>query len=175
MTAIAEVKKDIQVEEVSFEAAVGEATFNKIGGSINFINNRQYDTKKFFLNGPYSIGAGDLGVDGLYIFPYNVEIFDVGIFNLVSGSSGTTELDIKRATSSGGAFTSIFSTTPKIASTSGNNAFALSGDTPPTGFTLPVLTSSPFNVDAGDALRLDLISAMTAAENCGLTLYFRPR
>lgn len=177
MTDISPARSNIQIEEVRYRAAVSEGTFTRIGSSINHINTFQYDTKSFFLNGDYAISVAigsTIGVDGLYVIPFNCEVFQVAMFNLVAGSSGTTTLDVKRATASGGAFTTIFSTTPKIQSTAGNNAYIRTGGAG-VGLTAPILTTTPFQLSAGHALRLDIIGVQGGTpQNCGLILYMRP-
>lgn len=173
-------RKNIQVEETRFKYAVSESWAQKIGKSINFINDKQHSEKQFFLNGRYA--AADipfLGADGLCIFNYDAEILNVYAFNLEAGGGGTTELDIKRTTASGGAFTSIFSTTPKIASTAGNWAYVGIGDSG-TGLTAPVFASvndnDCFEVDAGDALRFDILTAQSdRPRSCGVIVHYRPR
>lgn len=177
-------------EGVRFRSAVSEEVAQRLGSSLNQVALYQYDTKDFFLNGPYGdVGVvPTLGLDGLFVFPFDSEIINIAMFNLVAGSSGTTELDIKMATTSGGAFTSIFSTTPKISSAASSNAFflcytitqiatgqswALNGS-PPAGVTVGSLTSVPLSVPAGTALRIDLMAKMTDAENCGLMIFHRP-
>lgn len=172
------LRKNIQTEEVDFQSSVSEATAKKLAGSINFINNRQHTEKQFFANGRYGIMSSypQIGVDGLVFFEFNATIINVWAFNLIVGSSGTTEMDVKRATSSGGAFTTIFSTTPKFTSASANNSYvdANGYQAPTTGVTAPVLSIT--NVDQGDALRFDLISAMGGfPENCGIIIHYQPR
>lgn len=171
-------RKNIQTEEVDFKSSVSEATLKKVAGSVNFINNRQHSEKQFFANGRYGIMSSypQTGVDGLVFFEFNATIINVWAFNLVVGSSGTTELDVKRATASGGSFSTIFSTTPKFASTSANNSYVDANGYQPagTGITAPVLSLT--NVDQGDALRLDIISAMGGTpENCGIVIHYIPR
>lgn len=191
MSSIPPKRLDIQQEESRFRFAVSESIAFKLGSSINFVNHRQFDQKEFFLNGPYGEVASPpvLGLDGLYVFPFDAEIINIATFNLVNGSSGTTELDVKLATTSGGAFTSMFATTPKIDSSAGDNAFFLAyiiADIPtgqswtpnpslPTGTSGGILTSVPFPVSAGNAIRVDLLDRMPGAENCGLIIHHRPR
>lgn len=190
MTDVSRLKRNVQVEEVAYKAAVSESTWNKIGGAINFINDRQYDTRKVCLDGSYWVAAVPLtGVESLEAFPFDAEVFNVCMYNMVSGSGGTTELDFKVCTSSGGSFTSIFAITPKIASTAGNNNYFLMRDedgnanTAGTGQTMPTFapamidgTTGHLNIDAGSALRCDLIAKQTGfPENCGIILYFRAR
>lgn len=178
MADITEERKYIQEEETAYRAAVAESTMNRVGAAINFINKRQYDTKAFFLNGYYAkVTAPQTAADGFYIFPFDVEVFDAAIFNVVAGSSGTTELDVKVATASGGSFSSIFSTTPKIASSAGANAWVKVGGSG-TGLTAPVLSGGTglFNINAGSAIRVDKMAVQSGTpENCGIIIYFRPR
>ncbi len=178
MSDVSPVRQNISVAEVQFRAAVSEGTWQKIGGSVNFINDYQYDTKDFFINGPYTItSASDIAVDGLQIIPpgINIQVFAVAMFNITAGSGGTTTLDVLRTTSSGGSFTSIFSTKPAIASTAGNFAYVATGGSG-TGLTAPVLTTTPFLMSAGDAFRIDFTGKQTGSpQNCGLILYYQPR
>lgn len=179
MAALSEVRNIIQEEEVAYRAAVSEATLTRVGETTNFINVRQHDTKQFFINGTYSVNSGlpQVSVDGAIPVLFNITIIDVCMFNIVAGSSGQTELDIKRVTSSGGSGTTIFSTTPKIMSTAGNNAYtgtAAAGAFPGgTGLTQPVLSVT--DIDAGDLLYCDLLDAQVDAENTGIVIFFRPR
>lgn len=170
----------LQTEEVSYRAAVSEATFTRVAATNNFISTYQYDTKAFYLNGRYfGKAAPQTGVDGAHIMIFNMEIIGISMFNLVAGASGTTTLDVKRRTASGGSGTSIFSTKPSIASTAGNNAWVsrvlVPADTileNPSGTTAPVLSTTTLN--AGDMITLDTFATQTGAENCGLILYLRP-
>jgi hypothetical protein len=183
-------RKLIFFEASQFRGAVSEDMIQRQGAISNQNALFQFDVLHYLCNGAY----GDVttipftGLDGLYIFPFKMEIINVAIFSNIPGSSGTTELDAKLATSSGGTFTSIFSVTPKVASTASAFAYALSYDitlgtsnqiwtlnaTPPTGVTVGQLTSVPLVVDAGDALRVDILGVMPGAENAGLIIYFRP-
>lgn len=179
MTAIAPVRADIQQEAVAFRAAVSESILQTVGAAINFVNQKQYDSKAYFINGGYNLtGVLETAVDGLYIVPpgINATIFAVSMFNITAGSGGTTTLDVLRATTSGGAFTSIFSTKPAIASTAGNNAWIATGGSG-VGLTAPILTGgTTFDINAGDALRLDFTGKQTGSpQNCGLILYTYPR
>lgn len=175
MSEITGARKNIHQEEVEYLAAVSEATFTKMGGSVNFINNRQHSEKQFFANGRYGIESSypTLAVDGLTFFQYDAEIIDAWMFVAFAGSGGTTELDIKRATTPGGSFTSIFSTTPKITSAAGNFVWIHVGSAI-AGTTAPVLATTL--VDAEDALRLDVITAQSGTPiTTGLIIHYRPR
>lgn len=176
-TPVTPARNMIYYEGSQFRNAVSEDLIQRLGSSINFINNYQYSEKQFFLNGPYSNlpSYPQTFSDGLVFFQYDAEIVNVFAFSITKGVSGTTELDVKRATSSGGAFTSIFSTTPKFTSACSNNVWTDSAGLTPvqTGITRPVLAT--VNLNAGDALRVDLISAMQSAYNTGLVIIYRPR
>jgi len=175
MGMLADLRKFIFSEDVKDGAAVSQGTWNKIGGMLNFLGHRVHQEKQFFLNGPYSgwLSPHDFA-DGLAVFEFDAEIFNVWVFNIVPGATGVTELDIKIKPKSGGAFTSIFSTTPKILPTAAANTWFEIGDTA-TGITAPVLTSAPLLVNRGDAIKLDIITAMDTAQTAGILIHYRPR
>jgi len=178
MAILADTKRYIDQLEIKYRAAVSEATFSKIGSMINFLGHRTHEKKDFFINGLYNItiaSAPILGVDGICVFEFDAEIFGVYMFNHVAGTGGTTELDVKKQVSTGGAYSTIFSTTPKIASTAGGFARVGTGESG-TGLTAPVLISTPFNVSDGESLRVDIIQAQTGSpQNCGIIIHYRPR
>lgn len=175
---VPDLKKFIVGLEVKNAASVSEATWRKIAGMINFLGHRTHQEKNFMINGRYADFQGLYpidAVDGMAFFEFDAEIFNVWVYNTLPGSSGTTELDLKIKPKASGVFTSIFSTTPKIGPTAPADTFFEIGDVA-TGITAPVLNGgTPYNVNRGDAIRLDLISAMTEAEHCGVVIHFRPR
>lgn len=175
---IADAKNFINTLEVKYTAGVSEATWRKISGMINFLGHRSHQEKNFQINGNYG-GLQGLypinAIDGLAFFEFDAEIFNVWVFNIKNGTSGTTELDLKIKPKASGVFTSIFSTTPKITSAAPADKFFEIGDTG-IGITAPVLVGGGiYNVNKGDAIRLDLIQAMPAAEHCGVVIHYRPR
>lgn len=178
-TLIADAKKFINTLEVKYAAGVSEATWRKIAGMINFIGHRTHQEKNFQINGQYG-ALGSLlpiyAIDGLAFFEFDAEIFNVWVYNIRDGDSGTTELDLQVKPKASGAFESIFQTTPKITSAAPGYLWFEVGDSG-TGITAPVFKdgASSFNVNAGDAIRLDLIQAMAAAEHCGIVIHYRPR
>lgn len=175
MGVLGQIKKFIYEEDVKYKAGVSQAVGFKIGQMLNFLGVRLHSEKQFFLNGKYGLIAGSqLGADGLAVFEFDCEIFNVWVFNLVAGTSGTTELDLKIATSPGGSFTSIFTTTPKITSAAAANSWIGVGGSV-TGCTAPVLTGAAATITAGTAIRLDKIQAMSDAQNCGVLVHYRPR
>lgn len=179
MSDITPVRKNIQVEETRFRFAVAESAQQKIGGSVNFINDFQYSDKQWFINGNYSLmPMPQTFVDGLTFFQYDAFIIDVWMFIEMAGNAGITELDLKRATTPGGSFTSIFTTTPKINAAAGDAIWIHVGSSI-ANTTAPVLSLT--NVNAGDALRLDIIQTQTNTSTTGLpagagiVLHHRPR
>lgn len=174
MSDLSDERALIQVEETQFRYAISESLLQKVGKSINFILNRNHQEKQFFINGNTAvITTPATNIDGLTFFQYDATILDAWMFVQTAGSGGTTELDIKYASSSGGAFSSIFSTTPKIQSGAGSGVWVHVGSAI-ASTTAPVLSTT--NVVAGGALRLDIISSQTGTPNgCGVVIHYRPR
>lgn len=179
MSNLPEERLDIEAEEVQFRATVGQSLFTRVGQSVNFINRRQYDTKDWNFNGRYALGVGVQGADGFFPILRDMEIIGVSMYNRRSGTSGTTEVDITWLNGPGSNQGSIFSTTPKLDSTSPNDAYLIrdvlnSTDIQlPTGGTSPVLSKTNFN--AGDALLVEISQAMSDAEDLTIIIQFRPR
>lgn len=180
MTAITPQRILIQQEETDYKSAVSEALLTRVGATTNFIATRQYDTKDFVLNGLYSKGVGVVGRDAILSFPYNAEIIGLTMFNRRNGTGGTTTLDLRRYTASGGSGSTIFSVKPSFNTNVGNDAwltYLVEGDTtviaPALGSTSPFFSLT--QVNAGDIIQLVIDSAMTGAEDCILQLYHRPR
>lgn len=177
---IPDLRKFIVGIEIKDGSAVAQSTWRKIGGMINFLGHRVHLAKNFPVNGNYGMLQGLYpinAIDGYQFFEFDAEIFNVWVYGIKGGVSGITELDVKVKPKGSGSFTSIFTTTPKIGPTAGDEVWFEKGDTG-TGITAPVLNdggSGVVNVDAGDAIRLDLISAMTEAEHAGVVVHFRPR
>ena len=178
MTDIAPARRNIQIEEVQYRASVSEFTANAIGGAVNFINEKQYDSHRFQLNGTYSLGAGSTGTDGAYICLFNMQILAISIFHGRQGTSGTTTLDIHWLSGGSTDEGTIFSSKPTINSSAVDNSYSLydvstaSDIVLPTGFTSPSLSKSTFN--QGEALRFDLDTAMSGAKDVNITIHFRP-
>lgn len=174
MSFITPVRANVTNEETQFRAAVSEATMQKVGSSINFINTYQEEHKSWYLNGSYStLTVPFAAIDGIFVLDRNVELVSCSMFVRLAGSVGTTELDIKYATAPGGAWTSIFSTTPKIGYLAGNFAWCNTGSSF-ANTTAPVISVT--NLAAGYALRADLIAYQGGGpRGTGINLNFRPR
>lgn len=167
----------LRVGSVRYKAAISEAVFTRVAAQNNFINSYQVDYHSFFLNGSYSVTSGDFGYDGSYTCFFNSEIVGVTIWNAVSGDAGITELDIFWIDQAGVNQGSIFSTTPKIDSTSSNGTrgfrnYETTNDYTMVGVTLPDLSKSTFL--EGETLYLVVNQTMDSAQNCALTLNIRP-
>lgn len=179
MGFIADAKKLITDLELKYRSGVSESTWFKIGGTINFILNRNHQEKTFYMNGPYWIvGSPQFGIDGKAFFEFDAEIFSVWAYSDKPGVSGTTEMDIKIKPQGSGSWTSIFSQTPKFGPTAPADSWVNNADSDSTGIVHPILSSGagvPLSVNKGDALRLDKISAMFQGENAGIVIHYRPR
>lgn len=114
------------------------------------------------LNGPYPGLIYPLNnIDSIFFAPFNLTITQVWIYNGTAGSGGTTEYDLKVA-SSGGSFTSILSNTGKITSAAASNIWTDSNSIigSQTGVTKPIISTA--NINAGQAISFDLIQSMTS-------------
>lgn len=174
MADLADERKLIQIEETRFRFAVSESWAQKIGKAINFILNREHKSRRWDINGIYSgITLPYNGIDGYEDVHKDIEILDVFMFIQTAGSGGTTEIDIQKASAPGGAWTSIFSTTPKITSAAGSGTWVRIGGSG-VGLTAPILSSA--NLSAGDVLRCNLVQAQSGSPNgTGIVLHYRPR
>lgn len=115
------------------------------------------------LNGNYPVLTYPLSnIDSVFFAPFNLTIRSVWIYNGDAGSSGTTEYDLKVA-SPGGSFATILSTTGQITSAAAGTIWSDSGTVigAQTGVTKPVISNASIN--AGQAIRFDLIQSMTGA------------
>lgn len=179
MPEISPARNNIFTESVQYKSSVSESIGNRIGASINFINTRQYDTHQFNFNGRYALGVGVVGADGIFPILFNMEIVGLTMFNRVAGTSGTTEVDIDWLNGSNSNQGTIFSVTPKMASTAPNLAYLIRDELNsvnielPTGATAPTFIKTEF--DAGDALLIEIVSAMSDAEDLSVLIHFRPR
>lgn len=182
MAEITAAKNNIQQEEVQYKAAISESTFTKIGGSINHINTYQNNFFEFgFLKGVTSSGSPTynqgfsvpITISDAEVFVDAAEIYKISICHSTSGSGSTTELDIQWAAAGSGSWASIFSTTPKVASTASSDMTWATGLSAPTGLTSPVLSKTTFA--AGDRLRCRAVTLQTGTPNgFMIKLFYRP-
>ena len=178
MTDIAVARRNVTVEETQYRASLSEATFNKFGGAVNFINKRQNDKHSWNLNGSYKLGEGSTGTDGVFPCLFDMAITGFAYYNNVTGTSGSTVIDIHYMEADGTDNGSVFSTLPSVDDTASDNTTTIydviNSNTVanPTGHTLGVMDTTTFT--AGQVLRLDLDSAMSDANTFQFVIYFRP-
>ena len=179
MAKVQPEKIDLFEQEIQSGSAASEDTMQRGAASVNFWNAFYEGQRGWFVNGPYALFTPPIiGIDGAYGCITDMEIYGFIMYNLVTGTSGNTELDVQ-VTPAVGAPYSLFSTKPVINFQAGNNArmiinvfenqvVAQSSNT-----TLPVFVTTQLN--AGDLLTLNLNQAQPGAESCGLVLALRPR
>ena len=175
MTDIAGARRNLQIEELQTESGVSEATFQKLGSSVNFVNNFQNKAFEYKFLGPFRPISG--GEDGVRSLIFNAEIVGLSGYIRQSGTSGTTQVDIHSITGStdNGA---ILSTPLSLTSAASNGIVFFTELLTPsssggTGITLPVFSATDFN--AGDGFRVDLVSNADDALDLTLTIHYRPR
>ncbi len=177
MAVLSDLKKFIFAEEVNRNAGVNQSTWRKIGGMINFLGHRTHEVKRFTVNGKYGqmplARYPYLFVDGVHVFEFDCEIFNIWTYNTEVGLSAFTELDIKTAPEGSLTWTSILTTTAKIYPTASAGVRFKLGDAI-TGTVAPVMTIAPLTVLAGTAIRMDLIGAMPQSSQAGMVIHFRP-
>ena len=137
-----------------------------------------YYEKEFNINELVSVFAGQNGIDGLFVLPFNIRIIDIITYSNVPGSSGETEFDLKYSSAfnngSFGEFVSIFSQRPKIFTDS--QAFTSLGlGTKANGTITPTMDSRFVFMNKGDRIRFDCISAMTDSKNAGIKIVYQLR
>lgn len=143
--------------------------------NLNIISVRHGDREHAWeLNGRYAgLTYPATEIDSIFFAPYNITITQVWIYSGAAGAAGTTEFDLKVA-SSGGGFSSIFSTTGKITSAAASGVWTDAGSIigAQTGVTKPVL--STIAVTAGQAIRFDLITGMTTtATDARIRIFYK--
>ena len=112
-------------------------------------------------------------LDGVFIAPYALTITSVWIYSGTAGSAGTTEYDLKVATTSGGSYTSILTTTGKITSAAAAGVWTDSNAIigAQTGVTKPVVATT--SIAAGSAIRFDLLQGMTGGGDAHIRIWFK--
>lgn len=134
-------------------------------------------TYMFSLNGPYAAVIGTSANDqgDRFICPHSTgcKITSVCMFVKTKGTTGTTTLDLKRASKAApNTFATIFSTAPAATTTITDGEYKCTGDSG-TGWTIPVMSPNPFLMGQYDTLRLDVTGVMTGSEDAGLTINYQ--
>ena len=180
MSSLPSVKQGlIQVEETQFKAAVSEYTQQRLGKNINFLLSTICLERQFTMNRSVKAFLNSTAVDGVFVFPYAASITDIIAYAKSMGTSGFHEFDIKISTawngSSFGAWTSILTTTPKINYNAPTMTTVRIGDSI-TNCTAAVMSSNPYNVNAGDRIRLDVLNVQGGVPlDAAVTIKFIPR
>jgi len=129
-----------------------------------------FEKHRFQANGVYSVKTE---VDGPLLFDFAAQITSVWIQSKTAGSGGTTQIDLKVATTSGGSYSSILSTSGFITSAAASGIWTDSGAviSAQVGVTKPVLSVT--SIPAGAALRMDILQAMSGARDCSATVFYK--
>jgi hypothetical protein len=98
MAELTALRRNIQIEEARFRFAVSESWAQKLGGSINFINNYHHAVKEWNINGVYgAMSLPFLGIDGFHPVLYDLEILSIFMFCQTAGSEAQPRSTSKRA------------------------------------------------------------------------------
>ena len=123
MAIITPAPNFIREEEVRYKAAVSEATFTKMGASINYILTKVKDKIEIDLTGYYFINdISTKGYGGLRYFNADVDILSYYLSNAQSGLSGSLAINFDVYDETGFLLGDLFSVTPSISYLAGNNA-----------------------------------------------------
>tara|TARA_R110002020_G_scaffold89116_1_gene218095 strand:- start:56 stop:583 length:528 start_codon:yes stop_codon:yes gene_type:complete len=175
MTDITGARKNLQIQELQTESGVSEATFQKLGSSVNFVNNFQNKAFEYKFMGPFRAISG--GEDGVRSLIFNAEIVGLSGYIRQSGTSGTTSIDIHSITGSTDNGTVLSTPLSITSSTADGIVFFTELLTPNssggTGITLPVFSTTDFS--AGQGFRVDLTGNASDALDLTLTIHYRPR
>lgn len=174
---ISPVRRETLLGDIETNRPVSEGVLKDFGAQNNFINKYQTDIKEWKLNGSYSVATGITFFDGIASFFYNSEIVGINFYNGQSGASGITTFDLIWKNAAGVTQGSIFSVAPSIDFTAASETVGYSNLTTgttvsPTGVVLPTFLKTSFL--EGESLYLELASSMVSAQNCGLTIFYKP-
>lgn len=113
----------IREEEVRYKAAISEATFTKIGASVNYILSRVEKTVGVDLTGYYYLSTiTQNGYNGLRYFKNAVNINSYYLSNVITGSAGSISINFDVFDETGFLLGNLFSVAPSISYLAGNNA-----------------------------------------------------
>lgn len=162
-TIIPEQKEIYYLEDTQFKASVSESLLTKVGGNHNFLASRLTTVYSMGASGNYSLAASyplnDVGAQE--VIYGNQRIKNITFIHEVSGSSGTSQFDIKVFRS--GSWQSIFTTLPAVTTTAAAGVVFDLVMAAPTGITKPVVGAGFFALADGEKLRFDILSTMTGA------------
>jgi len=123
MAIITPAPNFIREEEVRYKAAISEATFTKMGASINYILERVQKSIEIDMTGYYYLSAiTQNGYNGLRYFKRDVEITSYYLTNVISGTAGSISINFDVFDEAGFLLGDLFSIAPSISYLAGNNA-----------------------------------------------------
>lgn len=177
MASIGASRVEITVQEMQTGSAASESTMNRVGGDLNLLLTAGPIFLHWTANGPYSNGGTpQTRVDGERMLMDNCKLVGFFLHTETAGSAGTLEIDILRRTT-GGSSATIFSTTPKILFSSGNNS-RIGKDFrdstvlwTATGATQAALSISSFL--KGEVLSMNINGIQTGGQDFDFGLFFR--
>ena len=177
-TELSPEKLNIYQEETDFKSAVSEQLLSKIGASINFINDRQMSVYDFKFLGPFHSISG--GEDSALPMVFDAEICAIAFRLRDCGSSGFTEVDLHKISSSGSDSGSLLSTKIKVGHADSNEAgffknFIAGTSNDTSVYSMVDMSDANRLLSAGESIRLDIDSAATDARDLAVYVYYRPR
>ena len=121
-TPVTPQRNTVYVEEVDAKSAISEATFRRIGGSINFIINKIYDRLYFEWAQVPRVTTYSTGMQGLrYIYKQaNIAWYVMSVYT--AGTSGTNTINFDVYDETNTLLGDLFSTPPSISFGTGNRA-----------------------------------------------------
>lgn len=167
----------IQQEEVAYKAAVSEATFTRMGASINYIITRIFRSVGFEFGGRLNSNSVYYGMAGNRYFYRSVEIDHYYLSMEDAGSAGTTAFNAEVYDETNTLLGNLFSTPPSIDSSTGNNSVVgrdvKNGTDIEAGVGKTVGTINYTSIPAGYTLKPFLSSVQTDCENAYFELLVR--
>lgn len=180
MSDVTATKNNIKQAEVDYRSAVSEQLLSKIGGSINFINDKQMSVYDFKFLGPFHSISG--GEDSALPFPFDVEICAIAFRLRDCGTSGNTTIDLHKISSSGSDSGSILTNKIIVAHNENNEKGffvnfieSTNNDVDQAASQLPTMSDANRDIDAGESIRLDIDGNATGARDLAVYVYYRPR
>jgi hypothetical protein len=123
MAIITPAPNFIREEEVRYKAAVSEATFTKMGASINYILSRVQDKIEIDLTGYYFVSdVSTKGYGGLRYFESATAITSYYLSNAQAGLGGSLAINFDVYDETGALLGDLFSVAPSISYLAGNNS-----------------------------------------------------
>lgn len=180
MAEITPAKNNIFEEETDYKSAVSEQLLQKMGGSINFINDKQMCIYDFKFLGPFfGINGGE---DSALPMPFDIEICAISFRLRDCGSSGNTTIDLHKISTAGVDSGSIFTNKIIVAFNETNEKgfftnfiASTSNSVDQSASQMPTMSDSNRLLSAGESLRIDIDGNAVGARDLGVFIYYRPR